>query len=126
MTIKLDHVVIYAHDHNESAKQFANVMNLSLGRMTGSDYDFTIVRVNHELALYFMNRANINLEQHFAFTVDGRDFDKIIKELKKNNVAYGSSPYHRTNGSTDHDFAPRGLFWTNLDGCLFEVMTGEF
>ncbi|HLR60391.1 MAG TPA: VOC family protein [Pseudogracilibacillus sp.] len=126
MTIKLDHVVIYAHDHNKSAKQFANVMNLSLGRMTGSDYDFTIVRINHELALYFMDRENINLQQHFAFTVNGKDFDNILKQLKKKNIAFGNSPYHTTNESTDHDFAPRGLFWTNLDECLFEVMTGDF
>lgn len=126
MTIKLDHAVIYAEDHNKAAKQFAQVMDLSLGRMTGVDYDFTIVRVNHELALYFMTKENINLEQHFAFTLAGHDFDKIIKQLKKYKIPFGNGPYDTKNESTDHDFAPRGLFWTNLDGCLFEVMTGDF
>lgn len=126
MTIKLDHAVIYANDHNKAAKQFGKVMDLSVGRMTGTNYDFTIVRINHELALYFMNKESINLEQHFAFTLEGQDFDKILSQLKKNNIAFGSSPYDTKNESTDHDFAPRGLFWTNLDGCLFEVMTGDF
>lgn len=126
MTIKLDHAVIYAKDHNKAAEEFAEVMDLPLGRMAGDDYDFTIVRVNHDLALYFMNRENINLEQHFAFNVDKNDFEKILKKLKKKNITFGSSPYDRENGKTDHDFASRGLFWTNLDGCLFEVMIGYF
>lgn len=126
MAIKLDHAVIYAKDHNKTAQEFSEVMDLPLGKMSGADYDFSIVRVNHELALYFMTREEINLEQHFAFNVDENNFQKILKQLKKKHIAFGSSPYNRENGKTDHDFASQGLFWTNLDGCLFEVMIGYF
>lgn len=125
MSIILDHTVVYAKKHDKAAKQFADVMDLPQGRISGKDYDFTIVRVNSELSIYFMNRDSENLEQHMAFNVDGNSFDQILKRLKKKKMPFGSSPYDVENQRTDHDFAPRGFFWTNIDECLFEIMTYE-
>lgn len=123
MEIYLDHTIVYAADHTLAAQEFAEVMGLPHGRMKGADYDFTIVRVNQELALYFMDKDNISFEQHLAFTVDRRSFHSIVEVLDEKSIPFGSSPDERDNRRTDHDFASRGLFWTNRDGCLFEVMT---
>lgn len=123
MSIKLDHTVLYTKNHHKAANEFADVMGLPAGRIAGEGYEFTAVPVNSELSIYFMDRDNVNLEQHMAFTVDGKTFDQILKRLKENNMSFGSSPFDRTNQRTDHDFVVRGLFWTNLDGCLFEIMT---
>lgn len=125
MAISLDHTVVYAKNNRKSAKEFASVMNLSQGRIAGVGYDFTAVRVNNELAIYFMDRNEINLEQHLAFHVNGQEFDYIHKQLQKKKIAFGNSPFDRENKQINHNFAPRGLFWTNLDGCLFEIMTYE-
>jgi hypothetical protein len=38
-------------------------------------------------------------------------------------MPFGSSPRDPTNGRTDHPLAPRGLFWVDPDGHLFELMT---
>lgn len=121
--IKLDHTVIYSVDHEKASYEFAEVMGLPKGRISGVGYDFTAVPVNSELSIYFMERERISLEQHMAFNVDGHTFDKILIQLKKMGIAYGNSPFKRENLRTDHDFALRGLFWTNVDGCLFEIMT---
>lgn len=51
---------------------------------------------------------------------------KFSNVSKKRQMAFGSSPFERDNQRTDDDFAERGLFWTNVDGCLFEIMTYEF
>ena len=121
--IKLDHTVIYALDQSMAAQEFADIMGLPSGRIVGTGYDFTAVPVNSELSIYFMDRDHISLEQHMAFTVDTRTFDQIHHRLQEKNMAFGSSPYDRENQSTNHDFALRGLFWTNVDGCLFEIMS---
>lgn len=126
MAIKLDHTVIYAKKHAEAANEFADIMGLRVGKIAGVGYEFSTVRVNNDLSIYFMDRDNIGLEQHSAFAVDARTFGKIHKRLEKNDLAFGSSPFERENQRTDHDFAARGLFWTNVDGCLFEIMTYEF
>ncbi|GAB4074656.1 hypothetical protein GCM10028778_21590 [Barrientosiimonas marina] len=123
MAIKLDHAVIYAEDHDQAAREFAWVMDLPLGRVAGEGYEFSAVRIHSELAIYFMNRDEGSLEQHMAFHVDGRTFDKMVKRLKKDGMAFGNSPFDTANQRTDHDFMPRGLFWTNRDGCLFEIIT---
>ena len=117
--------MVYVRDHDKSAREFADVMGLPLGRISGEGYDFTAVHVNSELSIYFMERDNISLEQHMAFNVDGRSFDRILSRLKEKVIPFGSSPFDRENQRTDHDFAPRGLFWTSADGCLFEVMSYE-
>lgn len=126
MSIRLDHTVVYAKNHDKAAREFADVMGLPHGRIAGVGYEFTAVRINAELSIYFMDRDGISLEQHLAFHVDGHSFDQILNRLKEKKIAFGSSPYERENQRTNHDFAPRGLFWTNLDGCLFEIMTYDF
>lgn len=125
MDIRLDHTVVYAKDHDKAAHEFADVMGLSHGKIAGKGYEFSAVRINPELSIYFMDRDDISLEQHMAFNVDGHSFDQILNRLKEKKISFGSSPYDRENQRTNHDFAPRGLFWTNLDGCLFKVMTYE-
>ena len=126
MAIRLDHTVVYGVDHVKSGREFAEVMGLPRGRISGVGYDFTAVHVNGELSIYFMERDKIGLEQHMAFNVDGASFDGILHRLNEKGMAFGSSPFDRENHRTDHDFAPRGLFWTSRDGCLFEVMCYEF
>ena len=121
--IQLDHTVIYCKSHPIAASEFADVMGLPSGRIRGVGYDFTAVSVNSELSIYFMERDHISLEQHMAFTVDGTTFDEIQNRLTSLRIPYGISPFDRENNRTDHDFAVRGLFWTNVDKCLFEIMS---
>ena len=123
--IRLDHTVLYANNHHRAATQFSDVMGLPFGRIAGPGYDFTAVSVNSELSIYFMDRTDVNLEQHMAFRVDGQTFNDIVTALTEMGIPYGSSPFDRENMRTEHDFAQRGLFWTNVDGCLFEVMTNN-
>lgn len=125
MAITLDHTVLYAKDHDKAAHEFADIMGLPLGRIKGVGYDFTAVHVNSELAIYFMDKDSAKLEQHMAFNVDGQSFNQILSQLKKMNIDFGNSPFDVTNERTDHDFAPRGLFWRNTDLCLFEIICYE-
>src|SRR5699024_10660503 len=106
MSIKLDHTVIYSTDHEKAASEFSDVMDLCRGKISGAGYEFSTVRVNAELSIYFMDRDSINLEQHIAFNVDKRTFKKIIQRLKANKVAFGNSPFDRQNERVDHHFAP--------------------
>src|SRR5699024_4164410 len=107
MSIRLNHTVVYAKNHAASVREF------------------TAVHINSELSIYFMNHDNITLEQHLAFDVDGHFFDLMLNQLKEKKIPFGSTPFERENHRTDHDFASCGIFWTNMDGCLFYIMTNE-
>lgn len=125
MTITLNHTVVFAKDNDKAAHEFAENMGLKLEGYEGIDNKFATVRVNAELSVFFMTIENNTPQQHLAFSVDGHTFDKIFDRLCERNVSFGSSPHEPNNQCTDHPFATRGLFWTNLDGCLVEVMTDE-
>src|SRR5690625_3576683 len=119
-------IVGYAKNRGKTGLEFGGVMGLAQGKTGGGGYECTASRIKCEGSICFMNRGGISLEHHIAFNVDGHSFDQILNQLKEKKIAFGSSPYERENQRTNHDFAPRGLFWTNMDGCLFEVMTYEF
>jgi len=123
LTITLNHTVVFAKNNDKAAHEFAENMGLKLNGYEGIDNKFAEVQVNDDLSVFFMTIEDDTPQQHLAFSVDGHTFDQIHEQLRKRNVAFGNSPFETENRRTDHPFASRGLFWTNLDGCLFEVMT---
>ncbi|WP_077604175.1 VOC family protein [Oceanobacillus sojae] len=125
MTITLNHTVVFAKDNDKAAHEFAENMGLKLEGYEGIDNKFATVRINAELSVFFMTIESDTPQQHLAFSVDEHTFDQILDRLRERNVTFGNSPHEPNNQRTDHPFAPRGLFWANLDGCLVEVMTDE-
>lgn len=122
MSIKLDHTVIASANNEVAAQHFAGIMDLSIGEREGSDDKFISVRVNDELRLFFVSGGS-GMCQHLAFVVDDRTFDQIRDRLHQMGISFGNSPRDTANGRTDHPFAARGLFWTDPDGHVFELMT---
>ncbi|MBX0320854.1 MULTISPECIES: metallothiol transferase FosB [Shouchella] len=125
MTITLNHTVVFAKDNDKAAHEFAENMDLKLEGYEGIDNKFAVVRVNAELSIFFMTIEGDFPQQHLAFNVEKHTFDKILDQLRERNVSFGSSPHEPNNQRTNHPFASRGLFWTNLDDCLVEVITDE-
>ncbi len=78
--------------------------------------------MNDALRLFFVSTGNV-MCQHLAFVVDSPTFDQILDQLHQKRIPFGNNPRDVENGRTDHPFAARGLFWTDPDGHLFEVMT---
>ena len=123
MSITLDHTVVGSSDNEAAAKRFAGIMGLERGEREGVDGKFVAVRVNETLRLFFVTSDKV-MGQHLAFVVNDATFDGILGRLRQMGVTYGNSPRDPANGRTDHPLASRGLFWTDPDGHLFEVMTG--
>jgi catechol 2,3-dioxygenase-like lactoylglutathione lyase family enzyme len=119
MTITLDHAIVPAHDNEASARFFAEVMGL---RYEGPNRHFAPVRVNDTLTLDFCNAKDFP-GLHLGFHVGEEDFDLILGRLRGMGVRYGNDPRDPTNGRTDHLFGGRGLYFTDPNGHLFEVMT---
>lgn len=117
--ITVDHVVLYAHDNEASAKLFAAIMGLSY---EGADRHFAPVRVNASFHLAFLNSDNPQ-GSHVAFHLTEEQFDTVFENLKAMNIVYGDDPRAPDNMGTQHPFGGRGAFWTDDNGHLFEVMT---
>ncbi|TSB47794.1 VOC family protein [Alkalicoccobacillus porphyridii] len=122
MAISLNHVVCFTKDNEASAKQFADVMGLTIDGYEGFDNKFVKVGVNEESAIFFQKVEENYPLQHLAFEVDGDTFNLVMDRMLEQKLSFGNSPTNTTNQQTDHPFAERGLFWFQ-DGCLFELMT---
>ncbi len=119
MAIIIDHIALPAHDHEGSARFFAQIMGLSYA---GPDRHFAPVRVSPTFTVTFLHAENFSAA-HLAFVIGEDEFATIHGNIQAAGIAYGNSPRDPQNGRTDHPFGGLGLFFTDLNGHLFEVMT---
>jgi catechol 2,3-dioxygenase-like lactoylglutathione lyase family enzyme len=119
MPITLNHTIVPSHDKEQSAKFFARVFGLEYSGPVGH---FAQVRVNDDLALDWDNRDRFE-GHHYAFVVTDREFDEIFGRLEGEHVTYGSGPNSSRDGQINHRRGGRGLYFSDPDGHLLEIMT---
>lgn len=122
MTITLNHTIVPALDHQEEAAFLATVLGLECLLPAGAQGHFIPVKVNDGLTLEFMT-VDQPVGVHLAFDVDPDTFDRVLARLKELGVPYGDRPWSPDNGRTDHPLCPRGLFFTDRTGNLYEIMS---
>ncbi|MGH8883234.1 MAG: VOC family protein, partial [Stackebrandtia sp.] len=88
----------------------------------GPDRHFAPVRVIERLTLDFMT-VDAGPGHHLAFDVDPDSFDRIVARIKDRGVPFGDSPRDPRTGGLNHPLCPRGLFFTDDIGNLYEVMS---
>src|ERR1700730_4387343 len=93
MTITLNHAIVPARDKVAAAKFFAHIFGLKRGR-TGY---FSPVRVNKTLTLLFDDDSKFE-SHHYAFHVSNREFDAILRRVKKADIEFGSAPWSLEDG----------------------------
>ena len=119
MPITLNHTIVPSHDKEKSSRWFARMFGLEY---TGPVGHFAQVRVNGDLAFDWDNREHFE-GHHYAFVVTDDEFDAIFGRLKAESVAYGSGPNSSKDGDINHRRGGRGLYFSDPDGHLLEIMT---
>ncbi|MGP4018856.1 VOC family protein [Saccharopolyspora sp. 5N708] len=122
MTITLNHTIVPARDNDAAAEFFAGIMGLRRLPPDGIDGKFAPVEINDSLTLQFMTAPEAE-PHHLAFDVAPVEFDQIRTRLEAGGVPYGSNPREPDNGRIDHPLCPRGLFFRDDTGNLYEVMS---
>ncbi|MDW6060436.1 VOC family protein [Streptomyces sp. FXJ1.4098] len=122
MSVTLNHTIVPAADHREAAHFFASVMGLEELHPAGRNGHFAPVRVNNTLTLDFMTVTDPE-GHHLAFDVDPATFDAILSRIRTAGIPYGNDPTQPDNSRIDHPLCPRGLFFQDETGNLYEVMS---
>ena len=118
MAITLNHTIVPARDKVAAAKFFARIFGLKRGR---TDY-FAPVRVNKSLTLLFDDDSKFE-SHHLAFHVSKREFDVILRRIKKARIAFGSAPWSLEDGELNDWNGGRGVYFRDPDGHVLELMT---
>jgi catechol 2,3-dioxygenase-like lactoylglutathione lyase family enzyme len=118
MAITLNHIIVPARDKVAAAKFFAEIFGLKRSR---AGY-FAPVRVNKSLTLLFDTDSKFE-SHHLAFHVSDREFDVILRRIKKAKLAYGSAPWSLDDGKLNDWGGGRGVYFQDPNGHVLELMT---
>ena len=118
MTIMLNHTIVPARDKAAAAKFFAGIFGLKRSR-TGH---FAPVRVNKQLTLLFDDEADFD-SHHLAFHVNDREFDAILRRVKRAKIVFGSAPWSLEVGKLHTWGGGRGFSVRDPNGHVLELMT---
>lgn len=119
MTIELNHTIVPSRDKEAAAKFFARIFGLSY---EGPQSHFAPVMVNDRLTLDFDDADDFD-PHHYAFKVSDDDFDAIFQRIQDEQIPYGSGPRSSTNMEINHRQGGRGLYFSDPDGHLLEILT---
>ncbi|HVA13474.1 MAG TPA: VOC family protein [Stellaceae bacterium] len=120
MTIELNHTIVPAHDKEASAKWLAEILG---ARYEGAHSHFAVVRINERLTLDYDHFDHFNWH-HYAFKVEGDEFDRIFERIGAKKIAYGSQPDALDDMTINHRRGGRGFYFLDPNGHIMEVFTG--
>ena len=118
MAITLNHTIVPARDKAAAAKFFAEIFGIKRSR-TGH---FAPVRVNKQLTLLFDDGKDFD-SHHLAFHVTDREFDAILRRVKKANIVFGSASWSLDDGKLNDWGGGRGFYFRDSNGHVLELMT---
>jgi catechol 2,3-dioxygenase-like lactoylglutathione lyase family enzyme len=118
MSITLNHTIVPARDKIAAAKFFAGIFGLKRAR-TGH---FAPVPVNKQLTLLFDDDSDFD-SHHLAFHVSDREFDAILRRVKKAEIVFGSAPWSLDDGKLNNWGGGRGFYFRDPNGHVLELMT---
>ena len=124
MTIKLNHTIVHSLDQRAAAEFFASVFGLAAPVPFGP---FLGVQVGNEVTLDFLDADGMEIQmQHYAFLVSDREFDEIFARVKARGVQYWADPGRTQQGSINHHFGGRGVYFQDPSGHLLEIITKPY
>ena len=119
MPLILNHTIVPSRDKDGSARFFSRIFGLPAPDPNGH---FAQVHVNPDLSFDWDNSESFE-GHHYAFLVNDQEFDEIFGRIKADGVQYGSGPSAPTNGEINTRRGGRGLYFSDPDGHLMEIMT---
>jgi catechol 2,3-dioxygenase-like lactoylglutathione lyase family enzyme len=121
MSIKLNHMIVYARDKKESAGFLTEIFGLAPAVPFGP---FLAVEVD-DVTLDFDEVKKV-APGHYAFLVGESQFDEIFGRIKKRNLPHWADPFQRKPGSINRNDGGRGVYFKDPSGHLLEIITRPY
>jgi catechol 2,3-dioxygenase-like lactoylglutathione lyase family enzyme len=120
MTAELNHTIVYCKDKSVSAPFLAEI----LGRPAPVAFPpFMVVALDNGVSLDFMDASEPIASQHYAFLIGEVDFDAVFARIQAKELEHWADPGRRHAGEINHRQGGRGVYFTDPNGHLLEVLT---
>jgi catechol 2,3-dioxygenase-like lactoylglutathione lyase family enzyme len=122
MAIRLNHTIVAARDKDTAARFVAEILGLPAPVSVGP---FAVLQVG-DTSLDFMDSSEEIASQHYAFLVEEDEFDQIFGRIRERGATYWADPYRHERGRINEWDGGRGVYFDDLNGHLFEVITRPY
>ncbi|HEY1638547.1 MAG TPA: VOC family protein [Rhizomicrobium sp.] len=120
MSVELNHTIVHAKDHQESAAFLAEILGLPDPEPFGH---FLVVRTPNGVSLDFMNDSGAFGMQHYAFLVSEAEFESAFGRIKERGLDYWADPAKKRIGEINRNDGGRGVYFHDPSGHFLEILT---
>ena len=122
MEITLNHTIVPAFNHIETAKFYEFIFEFKFLKVWGP---FAVVKVNSSLTLDFKQADTFN-SVHFAFKVSEKEFDNIFNRIKSKDIPFGSDPFNLDDHNINTNYNGRGVYFKDPNDHVLEIITTDY
>jgi len=123
MSVQLNHTIVACRDQRRSATFLTEILGLPPATRFGH---FLVVQADNGVSLDFSETSEEIRAQHYAFLVGEEEFDAAFGRIKERGVAYWADPRQTRPEEINTRDGGRGLYFTDPDGHLLEILTRPY
>jgi catechol 2,3-dioxygenase-like lactoylglutathione lyase family enzyme len=123
MSVQLNHTIVACRDQQRSAAFLTEILGLPTATRFGH---FLVVQADNGVSLDFSETSEEIKAQHYAFLVGEEEFDASFGRIRERDVPYWADPGQRRRGEINTRDGGRGLYFTDPDGHLLEILTRPY
>lgn len=121
--MEFNHTIVWCKDKAMSAGFLANI----LGRPDPEPFGhFLVVKLDNGVSLDFMEKGGEVARQHYAFLIEEDEFDAVIGRIRQAGLDYWADPAKSRPGEINHNDGGRGVYFSDPNGHLLEVITRPY
>jgi catechol 2,3-dioxygenase-like lactoylglutathione lyase family enzyme len=123
MSVQLNHTIVWCRDQKKSATFLAEI----LGRPAPTRFGpFLVVQVDNGVSLDFHEVDREIAMQHYAFLISEADFDEIFARIRERGIEHWADPARTQRGEINRNDGGRGVYFSDPDGHLLEIITRPY
>lgn len=123
MAIEFNHTLITCRNQQASASFLTQMLGLPEAKRFGV---FLCVDLHNGVSLDFIESDAEFQPQHYAFLISEEEFDAVCKRIGEQNLDYWADPFRQQAQQINTNDGGRGLYFTDPDGHLLEVITRPY
>jgi catechol 2,3-dioxygenase-like lactoylglutathione lyase family enzyme len=123
MPVQLNHLIIAAHDKQESAHFLAEMLNL--GEPVAAGF-FVAVKLDNHVTVDYADTAIDFPPQHYAFLVSDDVFDNALVRIRQRGIAHWADPRRTKPNEINTNDGGRGVYFLDPSGHFLEIMTRPY
>lgn len=120
---QLNHTIIWCSDKARSAAFLTGILGLPPAREL---MHFLIVDLDNDVSVDFYQKEGEIARQHYAFLVSDTEFDAAFTRIQAANLTYWADPARTQPDAINHHWGGRGVYFTDPDGHLLELITKPY